>query len=492
MPCHDTPAGYLAGTLSSITAQSYPNWELCLADDGSSSTATLEVLSRYSQGDPRIQVTHLPENRGIAAASNAALALAGGSLVVPMDHDDLLPEYALATLVEAVTNSPEAKLAYSDSDRIDSAGDASRPFFKPAWNYDLFLAQNYLNHLTAIDAGLLRSVGGWREGYEGSQDYDLYLRLVEVLQRRQILHIPEVLYHWREHPESFSQSRLASAVRAARRAIAEHLQRTSRRGTVSAPPGALIYNHIRWALPERRARLRLILLGSPSPAMAGLIRDGYSGDVRLDIEVRAVDAGPDLVGRIDAELADASGTELVMLLNAATRELPDDALEQLTARSLWEDVGCVGPKCIDSADALVSAPELLEDASDSGELYSRRWRAPAAANRGYFNHLLLHQETDCLPPDAVVFRSQHLADYGALSGRYDSPHLALADFCLSTARRGLVNVWNGGVTLELAGQGLPTQHSREDLSRFRGRWRPQIEASRFHGRDIPWITTERD
>jgi GT2 family glycosyltransferase len=348
MPCHDTPADYLAGTLSSITAQTYPNWELCLADDGSSSTATLEVLSRYSRGDPRIHVTHLPANRGIAAASNAALALARGALVVPMDHDDLLPEYALATLVEAVTNSPEAKLAYSDSDRIDSVGEPSRPFFKPAWNYDLFLAQNYLNHLTAIDAGLLRSVGGWREGYEGSQDYDLYLRLVEVLERPQILHIPEVLYHWREHQGSFSQSRLAGAVRAARRAIADHLQRTGRTGTVSAPPGALIYNHIRRALPDRRARLTLILLGSPSPAMAGLIRDGCDGNVRLDIEVRTLDAGPDLVGRIDAELADASGTELVMLLNGATRELPGAALEELAARSLCGDAGCVGPKCIDA------------------------------------------------------------------------------------------------------------------------------------------------
>jgi glycosyltransferase involved in cell wall biosynthesis len=492
MPCHDTPAEFLDATVSSIRAQSYPNWELCIADDGSRNPGTLKVLSRQSEHDRRIRVTRLHRNRGIAAASNAALALASGSLVIPVDHDDLLPRYALATVAAALARAPDAKLFFSDSDRVDAGGVRSRPYFKPAWNYDLFLAQNYLNHLTAVDAELLRSVGGWREGYEGSQDYDLYFRLVEALPRRQIAHIPEVLYHWREHRGSFSQSRLSEAVRAARRALTEHLERTGREATVTAPPGAMIYNHVRWSLPQRRTRLLLVLLGPRSAAMDALLQRGRIAQERLDVEVRAVDEERGLLEGLEAEVATAGHPDLVMLLNAAASELSGTALEELAARSLQTDAGCVGPKCIDPGDALVSAPELLADAQDRDRLYSRRWQSPASATRGYFHHLLLHQETDVLPPDAVMFRYRHLADYGALSDQYASLHLAIADLCLASATLGHSSIWNGALTLRLAGAALPECYSAEDLSRFRKRWRHDGTASRFSGRQIRWITAERD
>src|SRR5262249_28947119 len=203
-PVYNTPRSLLCATIDSVRAQTYGNWELCLVDDRSDQPHVREVLKHYSRMDHRIKVTYRNENGHISRASNSALALASGSWIALLDHDDLLPRHALFCVVDALNQNPNAKLIYSDEDKIDRHGRRQSPYFKPDWNPDLFLSHNMISPVGVYRTDLVRELGGFRPGLEGSQDYDLALRYIEHIDPADIFHIPHVLYHWRMLPGSTS------------------------------------------------------------------------------------------------------------------------------------------------------------------------------------------------------------------------------------------------------------------------------------------------
>ncbi|MGE5341643.1 MAG: glycosyltransferase family 2 protein [Candidatus Omnitrophota bacterium] len=200
MPVYNVEQQWLNEAIRSVVDQLYPNWELCIADDASPAPHIRQTLARFSQDDPRIKVNYLTENRGISGASNEALALADGEFVAFLDHDDCLNPTALVEVVQLLNRHPDADIIYSDEDKLSMGGLRLRPVFKTAWDPDLFLTHNYLCHLVVCRRALIETVGGFRLGFEGSQDYDLLLRLTEITPR--IYHIPRVLYHWRMIPGS--------------------------------------------------------------------------------------------------------------------------------------------------------------------------------------------------------------------------------------------------------------------------------------------------
>jgi GT2 family glycosyltransferase len=227
VPVYKCSEEILTKTIASVRQQSYPDWELCIADDGSNSENLTRVLERCAQEDSRIKVTTLRANSGISAASNTALEFAHGEFVALLDHDDEYAPDALLHLVDALQRKPEADLLYSDEDKIDQAGRRYDPFFKPDWSPDLLMSMNYVCHLTMFRRSLLERTGAFRSEYDGSQDYDLILRLAEIA--RKIVHVPKVLYHWRSMPSSTatSVSEKDYSVDAGRRAIQSHLERTN-------------------------------------------------------------------------------------------------------------------------------------------------------------------------------------------------------------------------------------------------------------------------
>ena len=225
VPVYRTPVEILRLTIDSVIRQSYSNWQLCIADDGSQSPAIEQLLSQYT--DERIHVKYLPVNGGISHASNAALEMATGEFVALLDHDDELAQDALYYMVEAINLQPDVDLLYSDEDKIDEKGQRYDPFFKPGWSPDLLLSENYLCHFLVGRRVLMNQAGGFRSGFDGSQDYDLVLRLTGASEK--VAHVPRVLYHWRSLPSSTasSSSQKTYAVDAARRAIQESLDRRS-------------------------------------------------------------------------------------------------------------------------------------------------------------------------------------------------------------------------------------------------------------------------
>jgi GT2 family glycosyltransferase len=202
LPTYNTPPEFLDELLASVVAQTYDNFEICLVDGGSTNHATIDCLKAWQAKEPRLEVEFLPANLGVAENTNHALALASGDFVVCIDHDDKLAPFALFELAKAITANPNAEIFYSDEDRLDKTGRRHSPFFKPDWNPEYLLSSMYLGHLTAYRSDLVQRVGRFRPEFDLSQDYDFALRATELAS--EIVHIPHVLYHWREHPASGS------------------------------------------------------------------------------------------------------------------------------------------------------------------------------------------------------------------------------------------------------------------------------------------------
>jgi len=199
MPVYNVDLEWLEKAVNSIEKQIYTNWQLCIADDKSTNLDLIKYLKALDQ-EQKISVVFRQENGHISEASNSALTLATGDFIALMDNDDIMYPHALAEVVKLLNKKKATDLVYSDEDKLDMKGERVEPFFKPDWSPDLFLSTNYLCHLTVIRKTLIDSVGGFRKGYEGSQDYDLFLRVTE--KTNNIEHIPDILYSWRKIPGS--------------------------------------------------------------------------------------------------------------------------------------------------------------------------------------------------------------------------------------------------------------------------------------------------
>jgi O-antigen biosynthesis protein len=236
-PVYETPPGVLRRMLRSVRHQSFGDWELCLADDCSQQPHVREILDREAARDPRIKVRHLDVNGGIVTASNAALEMAGGEFIALLDHDDVLHPDALAHVNEAIAGQPEADYVYTDEDKIDLAGLHSNPFFKPDWSPERMRTQMYTCHLSVLRRALVDEVGGFDPAYEGSQDWDLVLKVTE--RARAVVHVPRVLYHWRMLESSAAASGEAKpwAAEAGVRAVQAHCDRIGLPATVSLDRG---------------------------------------------------------------------------------------------------------------------------------------------------------------------------------------------------------------------------------------------------------------
>ncbi len=202
MPVYNIDEVYLRAAIESVRKQFYSNWELCIADDGSTKPNVRKVLEEYRRRDKRIKIIYLEKNQGISGASNAALSLAVGEFVALLDSDDELSDWALLEVAACLNQNPKLDFIYTDEDKLEADGRRIEPFFKPDFSPDLLMSMNYITHLSVFRREVLNQVGGFRKGFEGSQDYDLAIRVSEFT--KNIAHIPKILYHWRKIPSSLS------------------------------------------------------------------------------------------------------------------------------------------------------------------------------------------------------------------------------------------------------------------------------------------------
>ena len=365
MPVFDPDPAWLRDAIESVRAQLYDNWELCIADDASTEPSVRTLLQEY-QSDERIKVTYLEENQGISGASNAALALATGEFIGLLDHDDELQPEALFEVVKLLNERQDLDYLYSDEDKKEPDGQRVDPFFKPDWSPDLELSSNYVTHFSVYRRELVERVGGFRKGFEGSQDYDLALRVTEQTDR--IAHVRKVLYTWRKVPGSAAASTGAKpyAYVAAKKALSEALERRGIDGWVEEGQ-SLGWYRIRY--PIRGDPLVSIII--PTRDRADLLRkclDRISRSTYRRVEVIVVDNGsveeatrallesrelnvvrddgPFNFSRlINAGAAVAKG-DFLLLLNNDTEAINEDWIEAMLEHAQRPQVGVVGARLL--------------------------------------------------------------------------------------------------------------------------------------------------
>jgi glycosyltransferase involved in cell wall biosynthesis len=241
MPVYNLEEVWLRKAIDSVLAQVYPHWELCIADDASTKPHVKPTLQEYQERDKRIKVLYREENGHISAATNSALSLATGDFICLMDHDDEISPEALFEFARLLNERPDTDMVYSDEDEINPKGMRFEPFFKPDWSPEYLETCMYTGHFACYRTDIAKKLGGFRLGYEGSQDYDFVLRFTE--QTKNIEHIPKVLYHWRAIPGSAASSAAAKsyAAKAAIKALEDRLVRFGQTGRVAARQYLPIY-----------------------------------------------------------------------------------------------------------------------------------------------------------------------------------------------------------------------------------------------------------
>lgn len=237
VPAYRTPERFLIQMIESLIAQTYGNWELCIANGSPEDAAMKTVLEKYTKKDSRIRVSELTENKGIAGNTNAALEMAQGEFVGLLDHDDLLAPNALYEIALALGRDRALDAVYTDEDKVTTELDEHfQPHLKPDFNLDLLRSNNYICHFFVVRRSIVQKIGGFRQEFDGAQDHDFIFRCIETAEK--VGHIPEILYHWRTHKASTADNPASKmyAFDAGKRAIEAHLKRTGTEGTVSHTP----------------------------------------------------------------------------------------------------------------------------------------------------------------------------------------------------------------------------------------------------------------
>lgn len=227
VPAYHTPPAFLREMIESVRAQSYGNWELCIANASPDDESMRDILSGYTKTDKRIRVIEVPENKGIAENTNRALAAAAGDFIGLLDHDDLLAPDALYCVADALARDAKIDAVYTDEDKVNTdLTEHFQPNFKPDFNLDLLRSNNYITHFFVVRRAIADAVGGFRSDFDGAQDYDFIFRTTE--RSRRVAHVPRILYHWRTHKASTADNPASKmyAFTAGRRAIEEHLRRS--------------------------------------------------------------------------------------------------------------------------------------------------------------------------------------------------------------------------------------------------------------------------
>ncbi len=457
MPVYNPPVHLLSSAIESVQEQIYPRWELCIADDCSTDPRIPQLLSEFVARDERIKVVRREENGHISAASNTALQLATGDWVAPLDHDDRLAEHALALIAFAIADHPHAGLVYSDEDKIGQFERRSDPFFKPDFDPLLLLGQNFVSHLSVFRKDLVDRVGGYREGFEGSQDWDLTLRVSEFLEPSQVQHIPHVLYHWRVHAESTASSVFAKpyAVDAGRRAVNDHLVRTRRSGR-AIRIGKVGHNRIRWDVPDPAPRVSVVVPTRDGNYLPRCLDTLLNFTVYPDYEVVVVDNSSrglstlqylrglaDLLTVIRDErpfnfaalnnhaVRQTSG-DLILLLNDDTEVIAEDWLWEMVSQLVQPGVGAVGPKLYFPDGRIQHGGILL----GIGGIASHDHRLADRASPGYFGKLQLAHRMSAVTGACMLVRREAWDAVGGL----DEVNLPIAyndvDFCLRLREAG--------------------------------------------------------
>ena len=514
LPVYNSNLRWLRRAILSVQKQLYPRWELCVVDDASTDRKLWPFLQRCARRDPRINVMRRTENGHISAASNDALRLANGDFVALLDHDDELAPTALYFVALALNKNRDLQLLYSDEDKLDAQNRRSEPYFKSDWNPELVLAQNFISHLSVYRTDLIRRLGGFRIGLEGSQDYDLALRCIEQIRPKEIEHLPWVLYHWRAGDQSTASSATAKpyAQEAARRAVQEHLERTGIAGTVVPSHG--VYLQTKYAFPIEHPLVSIIIPTRDRTSCLQKCLDSIfeKTDYRnyevivLDNESHEAETLEFLAeltkyDRVRVERIDGTfnysrlnnrGVELsrgsfIALLNNDVEVINDDWLSEMVSRAMQPEVAMVGARLWYPNGTIQHGGVILGAGGIAGHAHVGLRRGEP----GYFARANLAQNVSAVTAACALVRREV---YLQLGGFDESLAVTFndIDFCLRLRQAGYRIVWTPHAELihhESASRGFDDSTPKQvrflgEVDYMNSKWGDMLQRDPFYNPNL--------
>ena len=520
MPVFNPPESFLRDAIESVINQIYPNWELCIADDASTEPYVREVLTHYQVQDDRIRVKFRETNGHISHCSNSALELATGEFVALLDHDDLLTPDALYEVALLINRHPTADMIYSDEDKIDEQGQLTGPFFKPEWCPDSFLSKMYTCHLGTYRRSLVNEIGGFRAGLEGSQDYDLVLRVTE--KTHEIFHIPKILYHWRIHEQSVTSGAAAKpyAFIAAEKAIAEALDRRGEPGQVTGIPGYLGHYSVRYKLLAHPRVSIIIPTRDLSHILDRCLESIFSQTTYSNYDVLVIDNGsvepsafevfdrwqikepqrfrcqrldiPFNYSILNNYAVEHCQGDYLLFLNNDTEVLTPDWIDAMLEQAQRPSIGAVGARLLYPDGTLQHGGVI----AGLGGLAAHSHRHYPGDAPGYYCQILTINNYSAVTAACMMCRRDVFLKVGgfeeALAGNYND-----VDFCFKLLEKGYRNVYLPHVKLyhhESKSRGM--EDTLEKKSRFqqefahiRRKWTALIDNDPCYS---PHLTRDRE
>ena len=478
LPVYNSELKFLSKAIASVRRQIYQNWELCVADDASTDPQVRPFLAELAREDRRIKVFFREQNGHISACSNSALSLARGEWCALLDQDDELAEDALAEVACETARNPDAAIVYSDEDFLDANGVRSNPFFKPDWNPELFFAQNYLNHLGVYRTSLLREIDGFREGFEGSQDYDLALRCIARLRPEQIRHIPRLLYHWRTVEGSLAEQPDAKpyARHAARLALNSYLQERGIAAHAEACPQNAESHRVIYQPPDPLPKVTIVTTAQGH----GLERTDYPA-------VEIIRAQPGAAGANEG--AKRAQGEVLLFANREIEATEPGWLSEIVSHVVRPEAGAVGAR-------LWSRQGTLEDGGlilGLGGVGAPAFRGLPRNHPGYFNRAWLQQNYSAVSTACLAVRQEIFQEVEGFDSENLPHHFYDVDFCLRLCERNLQIVWTPYANLTLGDSPMKEQPaSAREVSYMQQRWGHLLGCDPFYNPnlslDLPGFT----
>ncbi|MGH2035805.1 glycosyltransferase family 2 protein [Enterococcus faecalis] len=521
MPVYNVEEKWLRLCIDSILNQVYTNWELCMADDASTDPNVKNILTEYQQLDERIRVVFREQNGHISEATNSALAIATGEFVALLDNDDELAINAFYEVVKVLNENPELDLIYSDEDKIDMDGNRSDPAFKPDWSPDLLLGTNYISHLGVYRRSILEEIGGFRKGYEGSQDYDLVLRFTEKTTKERITHIPKVLYYWRMLPTSTAvdQGSKGYAFEAGLRAVQDALVRRGINGHATHGAANGLYDVyydieseklVSIIIPTKNGykdvqrcvssiiekttyqNYEVIMAdnGSTDPKMHELYAE-FEQQLPGRFFVESIDI-PFNFSTINNRAAKKAHGEYLLFLNNDTEVITENWLTLMVSFAQQERIGCVGAKLLYPNNTVQHAGVIL----GLGGVAGHGHYGYPHGDLGYFGRLAINVNYSAVTAACLLMKK---ADFDAVGGFEEAFTVAFndVDLCLKVQALGRDNVWLHEAELyhfesQTRGyddKGKKKKRFEQEKVMMEEKWGPLIENDPFYNpnltRDIP-------
>ncbi len=507
MPVYNTERAWLKHALDSVMGQTYPYWELCICDDGSTEDYIRETLDLYGRLDDRIKVHYLEKNEGIVRATNQALSMAEGEFVGMLDHDDELASEALFEVVRFLKEHPEADLVYSDEDKIDEDGGRVAPHLKIGWSPDLAAAANYLNHFSVYRRTVLEEVGGWREGFDGAQDLELVQRYGE--RTAKIHHLPKVLYHWRMTAGSTAVGADSKPYthEKARRAVEDGLRR---KGVVGSVKDGFAPNTFR---VERE------IIGEPPVSAilptAGGVPDGLIENLKrhtsyqnyeillLDLESGTLSGHQDhgepetleqaeagnRSGLLNAAVRKAVG-EYILILDPDLEATSEGWLENMLQHAQRTEVGAVGARLLlPSGQIFQAGLRLVDDGAEgaAGDILPHFYRNCDQPSLGYRHFWDLARNCSAVSSDCVMFRKSVFEEIGGFDEAHLGGEFADVDACLRMQESGHLIVYTPYA--EFTYRDEPPRHPGLDPAEagyIRERWGTILDEDPYYNPILTW------